>query len=356
MQEEESKAVRSLMASSCPRPLRSRVRPSSSNTLVLSEDGAPVAAVTSLIRAAGTRKVATVIALATDKEHQRSGCASRLFKAETEKLWADGCTDIVASCEGDDGETLRILADCGFTLLSPVERLRRFGFEGAFLFRCLPSASGWWLYHACRPAVWHREPGGAAAFLCTALFNLLLWIPVLRGWNILRLLFPSVPFFQGVGPSDRLAGRLPLLYAVPLLFLFIRTGAMYLSAMMQKVAVSYRSWDRGWLLSVLCPLFLGVPLPWVGSVLISGTRWTNDDMDSVLALLSRSEVLALAFCCLLLKGSIAETWGIILLYLDALACFYPFSGYGSPRVMKRGLGPAVTPLVTCFVTTFYLFV
>jgi len=355
MQEDETPEVSALMTASFPKSYRRIFFIKPEHTVVAREGNQVVGGMNmDVFSLPNKRKVGYLGWLYVEKDHQGQGIGNALTEQAIAHLKDVGCTDIIACVEGDNSSSLKQFANHGFTIMSIREQVSRFGIG---LLKVNKRAArffdmGYFLWHLSIPEEMVEEPRDQRPFAFTVLCNILLWYPCLKGWNLLNMLFPGTmadwtqdPFYQ----------RSPLfLLLVPVFALTVRTLSMEISARIQQTEVTFLSWDTAWLLGVLLPLLVGIPFPVPGNVYIAGTRWRNSDMDSVLCRIARTGQLALAFLCLPLKGSIALRYCYTLMFLDSLFFFYPFTGFNSSRVKKRGADSFIIPSVSVLMVTVML--
>lgn len=356
MRQDEMQEVRSLMEQCFPKAYWHIFFIKPSYTLVARADGKIVGGMNmDLFTLPNKRKVGYLGWLYTAGGYRGNGIGEALSQKAIAFLTEQKATDVVACIEGDNGSSMGVFASMGFSIMPLRSQITRFGIG---MLKVNKRASrffdmGYFLWHLQIPAEFHQDDSAQRSFITTAFLSILAWIPSITGWNLLHYLFPSLmPDASG----DWLAQKYSvILLLIPLFSLAIRTLSMKLSARVQNVDVRFLGWDVAWLAGFLLPLLTGIPFPVPGNIYINGYRWHNSDMDGALCKLARTEQLALAFFCLLLKGSIALRYTYTLLLLDSLFFFYPFSGYNANRVKKRGAAAFVTPMVMVIVTSLILF-
>jgi RimJ/RimL family protein N-acetyltransferase len=356
LKQEEIPAARTLMESCFPKSYHSIFFIHPDKTLVARSEGKIVGGMNMDIAILPNKKRVGYFGwLYTDDSCRGSGIASALTLASIEFLQKQRCTDIVSCVEGDNGSSMKVMANNGFSIMPLRRQMQRFGLGLVKVNRMADRFfdMGYFLWHMQLPETETPVESEQRSFLTTALLNILAWIPCLSGYNLLHLLFPSL---MPNCLQDWMYQKYPLiLLSLPLFALAVRTLSMEISAQVQHVDVQFIGWDTAWLLGFLCPLILGIPFPVPGNVYISGYHWHNSEMDGVLCKMARSEQLFLAFFCILFRGSIALRYCFTLLLLDSLFFFYPFTGFNASRVKKRGAAAFVTPVAQVIVTALLLF-
>lgn len=355
MQEEDRAQVASLMNASFPKSYH-RIFFIKPDHTIVAKDGKTVIGGMNMdvFSLPNKKKIGYLGWLYVDKAYRGVGIASALTEQSISHLKKMGCTDIVACVEGDNGSSLKQFASHGFSIMSIRSQIARFGVG---LAKINKRASrffdmGYFLWHLAIPEETKEEQGDQRPFMLTVLCNILLWFPCLKGWNLLNMIRPGTmpdwsqdPFYQ----------QSPLfLLMIPVFALTIRTLSMEVSARIQQAEVSFLAWDTAWLPGILLPLLVGIPFPVPGNIYIAGYHWRNSDMDTVLCRIARTGQLALAFLCLPLKGSIALRYCYTLMVLDSLFFFYPFTGFNSSRVKKRGADSFLIPSVSVLMVTIIL--
>ncbi len=275
----------------------------------------------------GERKVGFVSWLFTDPEAQGLGAGQALVEGALDFFAAQGCTEISACVEGYNTSSSKIFATRGFSLLSPGQQMRRYGWD---------IISYWWHtlhFMDVGNFLWVRP--GAEGPDSPALQ----WLGT---WIINTLLLWLVAWRQGTFAS-------PILWSVPaaLLALFgLRTLAMWTAAWAQGLAVRFRAWESSVPLITTIALLFGGYFPFPGSLYPRGDRWRYRD------LLSKIGPMALAgsLVSLLLTGGswavlrrpLPPTWvpfwavlfqvGKILALLDTVIAFFPVISYNGRRL------------------------
>ncbi|MFA6845606.1 MAG: GNAT family N-acetyltransferase [Sphaerochaetaceae bacterium] len=284
--------------------------------------------------------------LYTDERYRGQGVASSLLENSLRFLKEKGCSDVIACVEGDNSSSFKELAHNGFSIMSLGEQLFRFGIGIGKVNRHASRFfdMGYFLWHLQLGTEKAEQDNDQSSFFTTILINTLLWIPCLKGWNLMHYLFPRL--VEDASHDWVSAKSALLLFLIPALALSIRTFSMKLSAKIQNTKVQFLGWDTAWLLAVIFPFVTGFPFPVPGNIYIKGYHWCNSDMDGVLCKIARMEQIWLALFCLFFRNSIALRYCFNLLILDCLFYFYPFTGFNASRVKKRGMAAFVTPVVT----------
>jgi len=355
MQEDEKPQVLALMETCFPKSYRSIFFIKPPYTLLARSEGKIVGGMNmDVFTLPNKKKIGYLGWLYVDKSFQGQGIASALVEESIAHLKAIGCTDIIACIEGDNSSSLKQFANRGFSVMSIRSQIARFGIG---LFKVNNRASrfldmGYFLWHLEIPERPVKNYGDQSSFTMTVLFNILLWIPCLTGWNLMHLFFPSL---MPDWTSDPFYGKSSLfLIMIPMFALTIRTLSMEISARIQQTEVMFMAWDTAWFLGFLMPFVFGIPFPVPGNVYISGYHWHNADMNGVLSRIARTGQLALAFLCLPLRGSIALRYCYTLLVLDCWFFFYPFTGFNASRVKKQGFDSFIIPFVSVIVVTLII--
>lgn len=323
MRPEQAKEVHALMEASFDKSLASIFFLHSDTTLVVMSEGVVVAGLNlDVFRVNESVKMGYIGWLYTHQDHRGRGLAPLLLERAIPFLSSLGCTDVAACVEGDNPASFKQLNRSGFAPLSLTAQLRRFG---------CGTITVW--AHASRffdmgYFLWHRRLDGFPTrpyrrglypLLATIASNVLLTIPLILGWNI-----PSLLGF-------RLTTSGPLLPIAVALTLTVRAAAMSIVARLRGVGITYQSWDTAYLTAVGLPLLAGLPFPSAGNVYIAGSDWSITEHSGTLTLMALASNGALALLCLIIPNA----YTLILLFLDTLCTFYPFTGFNASRI-RRG--------------------
>jgi len=229
------------------------------------------------------RKGGLICWVFTAPEARGLGLGQRLVEAGFDFFEDQGCDEILACVEGFNTSSSKLFATRGFSILSPGQQLRRYGMATlsvwARIFHVIDIGHFVW----ARPAAERPER------------------PVLQWWgNVLTsalvalLALWSASGFQTINPIAFLA--LPLMVT---LFLGLRDLAMRLVADRQGLAVRYRPWESGYLLSVGIALAFGDLFPMPGSLYPTSSKWRYRDLLPQLGLVALAGALP----------TLALTWG-----------------------------------------------
>ena len=275
----------------------------------------------------GERKVDFVSWLFTDPEAQGLGAGQALVEGALDFFATQGCTEVSACVEGYNTSSSKIFATRGFSILSPGEQLRRYGWG------VVPY--GWHALHFMDVGhfLWVRpgaESGDSPA---------LQWLGT---WIVNALLLWLVAWRQGTFTSAAL-------WSVPaaLLALFgLRTLAMWGAARAQGLAVRFRAWESSAPLVTAIALLFGGYFPFPGSLYPGGDRWRYRDLlpkIGPMALAGSLASLALVWgSWAVLRRPPPTTWGAfwavlfqvgkMLALLDTVIAFFPLISYNGRRL------------------------
>lgn len=209
----------------------------------------------------GGRRGGFVTWVFTAPEARGTGAAQELIDAAL-GLFADyGCAEVTTYVEGHNTASSRLFATRDFSILSTGQQLRRYGTR-------LPAL--WWQWRHLADIghfVWARPaPVGGDH-------------PAVQWWGTV-LVNALVGFFAlwraaGGGGFDPLAfAAVPLLC---LLFFAVRWLTMRWAASTQGLAVRFRAWETGVLLSVLIAAVFGFFFPVPGGAYPVDERWRYRD-------------------------------------------------------------------------------
>ena len=98
----------------------------------------------------------------------------------------------------------------------------------------------------------------------------------------------------------------------------------------------YRGWDTAWILAAILTFTVGFPFPVPGHLYIKGHTWSLQKNQHMLARMAIAAQISLALVCLVSPKGIPLLFGLALLALDAFFPFYPFCGYNSSRIKRKG--------------------
>lgn len=335
MRDDEKRAVRVLARHAFP-PLGGLFFSPPPNTLVAERDGQLVGAVVpkTFVLPDGHRG-GVVLWLMTDPKARGLGVGQRLVEEALRIFEERSCREIFACVGGFNTSSSNLFAAHGFTILSPGEQLRRYGFFGMLaLWLRTYRFGGDDLGHFLWAHPETRQPEGptlqwwGGALASALIFLLAGW----RGGWLGEADLESV--FSGVGAVLALLG--------------LREAAMRLTARLQGLSVRYRAWESAFMLSFGVALILGVFFPTPGSVYPRDSVWRYRDLVPKLgpiAFAGASAVLVLTgavWAVLHLgvtpPGAVATSLravhkaGLSLVLVEVLLPFPPFVSFGGRRV------------------------
>ncbi|MBE0447374.1 MAG: GNAT family N-acetyltransferase [Actinobacteria bacterium] len=332
MQEEEKPGVHAIMRRSFP--LIARLFFTwTPNVLVAERDGQLLGAtMLKLFPLPGGQKGGLVSGIFTDPSARGQGAGQKLTEAALKFFDEQGCDEVIAAVEGYNTSSSKLFATRGFSILSPGEQFRRYGLKTfivwARIFHYLDIGHFVW----ARPGA--KRPGSSALQLWgTILTNIAIALLALWQWH-------GAGFFSDV-PISFLA--VPL---VVTLFLGTRTLGMALAARSQGLAVRYRAWESGFVLSIAIAL-LGGYFPMPGGVYPASDKWRYRDLLPKLAIMALAGILpvltltwivwALRQFGILPPGitpwiDIAIMIGLPLALFDTVLPFFPFVSFNGRRL------------------------
>lgn len=266
----------------------------------------------------------------TAAEARGSGAGQRLIEAALDLFESRGCTEVTTFVEGYNTSSSRLFATRGFSILSPGQQLRRYGL------RTLAMWVRWRHLLDIGHFVWAR-PGAAQPDS-----------PSLQWWGTLlaNILIALLTLWR--------RGRVePLTFlAVPLmclLFLGARVLAMRQAAAAQGLELRYRTWETGFLVSLLVALLFRFFFPIPGSAYPASAQWSYRRLLRQLGRIALAGVLptlALTGAAWLLARFAAlpaalTAWlgyalfvGVPLALFDTVMIFFPFWSFNGRRIWQ----------------------
>lgn len=203
----------------------------------------------------GGRKGGFVTWVFTAPDARGSGAGRRLIEAALDLFDTRGCAEVTTFVEGNNTSSSKLFATRGFSMLSPGQQWRRYGF------RTLLQWVRWGHLLDIGHFVWAR-PGAAQPDS-----------PAWQWWGtfLANVLLAFLVLWRS-GGSDPLA-----FVAVPLsclLFLGARTLAMQWAAAWQGLRLRFRAWETGFLVSLGMGLIFGSFFPIPGGVYPVSGQWS----------------------------------------------------------------------------------
>ncbi len=279
----------------------------------------------------GGRKGGLVAWVFADPDARRLGVGRALVEGGVDYFNAAGCDEIFACVDGYNASSAKLFATRGFSILSPGEQFRRYGWQ---------TLTVWWraVYFAnVGHFLWTRPPEATSdsaglQWWGTWLLNLLFgWLAVWR-----------LHGFRGFDATALLALPVALL-----LLLGARYLAMRGAAMAQGLQVRYRTWESTLPITLLLAVFFGGLFPTPGSLYPRVHHWQYRELLPKLgrmALAGTLAVLLLTWGAWGLRefaglGSQMQDWlgyvlfaGMPLSLVDTLFVFFPFGSFNGRRV------------------------
>jgi GNAT superfamily N-acetyltransferase len=335
MRDDEKRAARVLAGRAFP-PLGNLFFSPPPNTLVAEQNGQVVGAVVpkAFVLPDGHRG-GVILWLMTDPKARGLGVGQRLVEEALRFFEERSCREVFACVGGFNTSSSNIFAAHGFTVLSPGEQFRRYGFFGMLAlwlrtYRFGGDDLGHFLW--ARPGT-TRPDGSPLQWWGGALTSALIFL--LAGWR-----------GGWIGEAD-LATVLSGVAAV-LALLGLREAAMKLTARLLGLSVRYRAWESAFVVSFGAALILGVFFPVLGSVYPRDSTTRYRDLIPKLGPMA----FAGASAVLILTGAVWAVWhlgvipagaigaslravykaGLSLAVVEVLLPFPPFVSFGGRRV------------------------
>jgi len=257
MRLEEKKVVHNIMSRSFPLVLRLFFS-FSPHVLVAEQNGQLLGAtVLKLIPLPGNRKGGHIYWVFTAPEARGIGTGQKLIEAALQFFKDKGCDEIMTCVEGFNTSSSKLFSTRGFSILSPGQQFRRYGFRilplWVMIFHFIDLGHFLW----ARPGS-EQPDNPALQWWCNVLMNALVFLLAL--WRV-------------TGFRD---ANLTTFIAVPLIcvFLFgVRELAMRLTASGYGLSVRYRAWESGFLINFVIALAFGGWYPVSGSVYPTKNEW-----------------------------------------------------------------------------------
>ncbi|HML48535.1 MAG TPA: GNAT family N-acetyltransferase, partial [Clostridia bacterium] len=299
------------------------------HVLVAKQGGKPVgAALLKTYPLPDGRKGGFIAWIFTDPDARGLGAGQRLVEASLDSLQSMGCAEIAACVEGHNTSSSKLFSTRGFSILSPGNQFKRYGL------RILPTWFHMFHFMDIGHFVW-ASPGPSAPDR-----------PALQWWGTLLLnsLITLLAVFRGGSVSPLSFAMVPLLY---LLLLGARQLAMKGAAAAQGLAVRYRTWESGLLLSFGIALVLGGLFPIPGSIYPTSDSWSYRTLRPKLGKTALAGILPTLLIA-------ASSWALIrfadlpqallpwigyakfisanLAFFDILLPFFPFASFNGRRL------------------------
>lgn len=205
----------------------------------------------------GGGKAGVVDWIFTDPSGRGLGLGSKLMDAGMDWFEKAGCDQFFAIVEGFNTNSSNLFARRGFSILSFQEQIQRFGFPGFFRI---------WLKTMHLFDLGHFLWGKPAQTRADSSSAML-------GWAL--LLNVAVALLARLRTGGMSAGWMEFLFlpAWVLVLLLLRTGLMMFSARKQGLALRFRQWETGYLISFLVSVFYGAFIPVPGSLYPNQNEW-----------------------------------------------------------------------------------
>ncbi|MDV3351941.1 GNAT family N-acetyltransferase [Leptothoe sp. LEGE 181152] len=321
------------------------------NVLVAEGDGQLLGAIIlKLFALPHHRKAGSISWLFTAPEVRGQGVGQRLVEAGLDFFEQQGCDEILVTVEGFNTSSSKLFSTRGFKILSPGMQFRRYGLATFAVWAKLSHYFDLGHFIWARPAPQSSDSPTLqwwGTIIANSLIGLLMW------WRL----------GDSIAVDPWMWWQLP---PIVMLLFGVRYLGMVLMARQQGLAVRFRAWESGFMLSAAIALvFAGAMYPIPGSVYPTTTQWRYRDLLPKLgrmALAGTLPVLLILWGAWTISqlGLLSTAWlkilflvGKPLILFDIVMPFFPFFSFNGRRLWDWHKG-IWTVLATATIAVFLI--